>query len=564
MACAGSATITNFPAAPAENVRVVVVEDGVGAPVADAMVTVIDGETVSTASTAADGSVTIAGATAGLDSVTVEKDGWQLFTVIAPGTADIYIPLPRDNDNTVAGGIRGVLDLSQTTADAIKFGFAGPAIPSNLLDFGAESLIGDILPTDTSALAILSDAIPEELPLPTGTLLTLADSQITAGPERCVGPIVPGPDDLGCYLTRMAPGPSASWALGGQVAIGDLTSLITELSGLLGGDGGDIPITDILEGVLPLLRLFNHGVNTSVTADQFPKVSVPGQSVDCSDPDLPNYDEICVADFSRYVEQDMILTQPLSILSTVDMPDLPLTQTSTCTSGAVVLAASFVDGRGLVPLGLGAGLLRDGSTTSNCVIGGVTNPFGPGTPALNDGELALSLAPPHSGLEGSQTVLLSLALDIDGLVASGGDGFQVSAILNRVDRVEADQAVTGTFPAFPTGTVDKGDAEVTFTSPVSGITVTRTEINEGGRTWLIYAPAQATVALPDVATGRSILADADGAVILTIDMASSVSYDDVWTLASGSTIDRLFDTIDGFVVTDCPDDDPSAACRLQD
>ena len=123
--CSGDVNVTNFAAVATGTVRVVVVEDGVGAPVADADVILATSEAVATASTAADGSATFTEEAGSVTSVTVEKDGWQLFTIIAPGASDILIPLPRDNDNTVAGGVKGNLDLSLTRNADIRFGFAG-------------------------------------------------------------------------------------------------------------------------------------------------------------------------------------------------------------------------------------------------------------------------------------------------------------------------------------------------------------------------------------------------------------------------------------------------------
>ena len=396
--------------------------------------------------------------------------GWQLLSVLAPGIDDIFIPLPRDVDVTVAAGIKGSIDLSETRAADIKFGFAGPAIPLNLLDAGAESLIGDILPTEIDSPEL---GIDDTFPLPAGLLFSIGTQNFTSVPERCLG-ATPGLDDLGCYLTRMPTGPSAGWALGGQVALSEITGLVNELSGLLGGGTGDIPIGDILQGVLPLLRRFNHGLNASIEVDAFPKVPVPNQSVDCSDPTLPNYDEVCIADFSTYSTQDLKLTQGLNILASVGVPDLPLvTTTSTCSRGGVLLSASVVEGRGLIPLGLGAGFAK-GET--DCQIAGVEQPFGPGTDTLPDGRMPLSMATPHSGLEGSQTVLLYLAADIDQLIAGGGAGFQVSAILNRVASVANDQTVTGAFLPYPEGVVNKATAEVVFSSDLANTTMVRAEL----------------------------------------------------------------------------------------
>ena len=77
--CAGGAVLSNFAAVPANTVRVVVVEDGVGRPVSAASVTVFADGTASTATTAADGSASFSVAASDVQSVTVEKDGLAAF-----------------------------------------------------------------------------------------------------------------------------------------------------------------------------------------------------------------------------------------------------------------------------------------------------------------------------------------------------------------------------------------------------------------------------------------------------------------------------------------------------
>ncbi|MEL7368772.1 MAG: hypothetical protein AAFN74_07665 [Myxococcota bacterium] len=555
LACDGSVAIRNFPAVAAGSTRIVVAEDGAGGPVNEANVIVMTAEGSQTGMTGESGALTVAIDPANVVSVTVEKEGWQLFSVIQPGSNDIFIPLPKNPDVTVAGGFRGVLDLSSTRSGDIQFGFAGPAIPENLLDFGAESLVGDILDTEINAPELnLNDTFP----LPAGLLFSIGTSNFTATADRCNGR-TPGDDDLGCYLARAPAGATAGWALGGQIRISEITGLVNELSGLLGGGDGDIPIGDILTGVLPLLRRFNHGINASLSVENFPKERADGSGASCTDPSIPEYDDVCIADFDQYIDADISLTQGLNILASVGVPDLPMVDTSSCASGAVMLTASRVPGRGLIPLGLSAGL---STSDTNCTVAGATAPFGSGTDDIPAGRMPLSMATPHSGIEGSETVLLLVALDIDQLISTAGAGFQVSAILNRVDSVANDQEVTGSFLPFPTGAVDRDDASVSFTSSLNGVTLTRAEILSGDRTWLVYAPPSASIQLPNVATGREIVNNATSAVILTIQTRNDVEFDDVWQFSSGTTLDRLFDIADAFVVSDCTEN-AAGNCRLQ-
>lgn len=538
ISCGGEVSIANFPAVAATETRVVVVQDGVGTPVDQAEVIVATATDVVTATTTADGTVTVAVTGTDIRSVTVVKDGWELLTVVEPGVNDIYIPLPKIPDTTVAGGFRGLMDLSQLSAADIQVGFVGPAIPSNVLDFGVEELVGDLLTTEIRAPEVGLDIVED---LPGGLLLALGAQRFTETTEKCLG-AEPGPLDLGCYLARAPAGPTATWALGGQLRLGDITGLINELSGLLGGSGdADIPISDILTGVIPLLRRLSHGINASLVTEEFPKID--GQ-----------------ADFARYVRDDIALTQGLSILASVGVPDLPTVGSGNCAAGAVMVTGSNLPGRGLIPLGLSAGLAK---ATDDCQVAGVSEAFGSGTDDIPDGRMALSMATPHSGIEGTQTFMLLVALDIDQLIADAGVGFQASAIINRVSRVDTEQTLTGEYLPYPTGALDTGAAQLNLTSPVTDLTMTRAEVINGDQTWIVYAPATATVQLPDVPEGRSVLANASSAVVITMKMRSDVRYEDVWRFASGSSLEQLFDTVDAFVVSDCPSGDDSAPCRTE-
>lgn len=558
--CARSVSITNFPNVPNTEVRVVVVADDNGEPVADANVTVDAGGTF-TATTSADGSATVTVA-AGTNpaSVTVVKNGWQYVTVIAPGTNDVFIPLPRIADETKAGGFRGAVDLSATRRADIQLGLVGPAIPSNLLDFGLDALIGDFVPTEIKAPQLSLD-VQEDLPA--GLMLGLGSTQFMADEVRCQGDD-PGANELGCFLARGPAGPSAGWALAGQLKLSAVTSIANDLSNVLGGGGDELPIGDLLTAVLPLLRSLNHAINPSVVIEEFDKVPREGQTVDCTDPTNAGDADLCQGDFSRYQKVPMAASSGLSVLSAVDVPDLPDLPAGGCASGMVLLAGASLEGRGLVPLGVTAGIdTLDDTQTADCKIAGVDKPFGENSAALPDGQMPLSMAPPHSGAEGSEVFLLLVALDIDSISADGA-GLSLSALVHRADggRVGAVENVNGSFLGYPSGTITKstGTVEVTNTT---GAKVTRVEVQRGDDTWLIYAPSSmGTINLPTVGGGPSdILANVGDAFVLTMGMPGD--YSAMWQFGSGATLDRLFDYVEGFVIQDC-DTAEGAACRIVD
>lgn len=555
--CTRSVSVSNFPNVGATDVRVVVVADDDGSPVGQANVIVDAGGTL-TASTAANGAATVSvGAGMMPASVTVVKAGWQTVTILSPGTNDVFIPLPRIADETVAGGFRGSVDLSATENLDIQLGLVGPAIPSNLLDFGLESLIGDFVPTRINASQLMLDV---EEDLPAGLMLGLGSQQFMADETRCQGDM-PGANELGCFLARSPEGPGAGWALAGQLKISAVTSIANELSGVLGGDGGDLEIGPILTAVLPLLRGLNHAVNPSIVTDVFAKVSKPGQNADCSDPAQAADEDLCQGDFSKYNKVPMRAASGLSVLSTVNVPDLPDLPAGGCASGMVLLSGAALEGRGLVPLGVTAGVDVVDMGNADCRIDGIEEPFGERSDPLDNGQMPLSMAPLHSGIEGSDVFMLAVALDIDSIANSGG--LSLSAIVHRVNGAVADvETIGGAFLGYPTGTITKSAGTVSVAN-TGGAKVTRIELqNAAGDTWLVYAPASETsITLPDIAATRGIVANTADAFLLT--MSTDRNYTDVFTFGSGATLDRLFDFVNGFVITAC-DSEAGSQCEIAD
>lgn len=555
--CDGSVSLTNFPNLQNGEARVVLVADDDGSPVAGATVVFEAGGTL-TATTAADGSATVNVAGA-VDSITVVKEGWQFVSVLEPGTNDIFLPLPRVPDETVAGGFRGKVDLSATRNADIQLGIAGPAIPSNLLDFGLESLIGDSVNTVIDAPELGLDM--EEVDLPGGVMLGLGTKKFTVDGNgvRCQGDSV-GDQELGCFLARAPKGPSAGWVLAGQLKLSQVTSIANELSNALGGGGAeDIQIGSILTAVLPLVRSLNHGILPSLNIEEYPKVNTADGSGDCSDPDLADYDANCEADFTKYQKADMAASQSLNVLSKVTVPDLPnLPSGGGCAAGAILLSGVNLQGRGLVPLGLTAGIDVLDDEAADCRVAGVDMPFGDNSPKLDDGVMPLSMAAPHSGVEGSQLFVLLLALDPNEIADT--NTFQLNAIVNRVDQVSPEQSIQGSYLSYPKGTFDRTAGTVTLDSAISGAQMARIEIQRGDDTWLIYAPGNSTnITLPNVARPRQVL---QSNYVIVLGMGMNGTYDEIWSFGSGKTLDRMFDTANAFVVQQCSTD-AGSACVIQ-
>jgi hypothetical protein len=555
--CAGSVSLTNFPNVPQGSARVVLVADDDGTPVAGAQVVFEAGGTFTT-TTSANGSATVQVGGA-VDSVTIMKANWQTVSVLQPGTNDIFVPLPRVPNETVAGGFRGKVDLSATRKADIQLGIAGPAIPSNLLDFGLDALIGDAVNTTIDAPELGLDN--EMVDLPGGVMIGLGTKKFTADGSgvRCQGDTV-GDNEIGCYLARAPKGPAAGWVLAGQLKLSQVTSIANELSNAIGGNGEDINIGSILTAVLPLVRSLNHGVIPALNVEEFPKINTPTGMGDCTNRDLASYDDNCQADFTKYQDANVAASQSLGVLSRVSVPDLPqLPRSTDCAAGAILLTGVNLEGRGLVPLGLTAGVDVLDMETPDCKIGGVDKPFGDNSPALRDGQLPLSMAPPHSGIEGSQLFVLLLALDPNSIAAD--DGFQLNAIVQRVDSIAEEHTVTGSYLSFPEATLDKAAGSVALDSAISGAALFRLELQRGDDTWLVYAPASATnVTLPTVSEPRQILAGVTTAYVLGMGMNGT--YSDVWTFGSGKTLNRMFDTATGFVVQQCSTE-AAAPCVIQ-
>jgi hypothetical protein len=570
VSCTGL-SITNFPTLAANMSRVVLVSDDDGSPITGAQVTLQSGmNSMMAMSDMTTGAATFASGAA-IDAITVTKAGLQSISVLAPGTNDIFLPVPRVPNETVAGGFRGSIDISATKHADIQLGIAGPSIPNNLLDFGLTSLLGDSVKTVIDAPELGLNM--QNLNLPGGVMLALGnkeftnDATMTGGGTRCQN-MAPGSTQLGCYVARAPAGHGAGWVLAGQLKLSQVTAIATQLSNAFGGgkSTNSVPIGDILTAVLPLVSTLYHGADASITTTEYPKVPADKtMQVDCTNPSNASDDTKCVADYSKY---QVINSNPmsfaadtkLSVLSTVNVPTLPnLPKATGCAGAAILVTGAILPGRGLLPLGLSAGLDVLHMDTADCKIDGVDKPFGDNSPKLMDGQMPLSMSPPHAGLEGSKLFMLLLSLDPKTI---SGSNIQLTALVKRKDSVsQAESFSDQTYLGFPTGTLAKAAGTFTLAGAVAGANVVRLQIENGADTWLVYAPSSmTTITTPNVAAARGVLSGSTKSFVQAIQLEGN--YNDVWTLGSGKTLDHFVDNVDAFVVQQC-DTAATAACVVQ-
>lgn len=541
--CAGAVRVTNVVPVSGGEARVVVVIDGVGTPVTGAQVTLEAGGAQS-AMTDATGVARFSGLSGALASVTVTAPGFQVVSVLQPGTTDIFLPLPAIPDDTRAGGFRGVLDISATPRGQLQLGFVGPALPANLLDFGLEALVGDLISTEIVSEELSLDLRGEDAAdLPGGFLFGINNDRFTAdgvGP-RCQGASVTA-GQLGCYLTRAPEGRTAGWAFAGQLEIAEAAPIASVISDAIGGSGmTEVPIGDLLFSVLPLVQNLSHSIAASLDISYAPKIGG-------------------TADFTQYERRDMAADQPLDVLTVVGIPDLPPSD-SGCADAAVLLAGAVLEGRGIVPLGVSAGLDAPAPTdTPDCRVAGVSEAFGPGTVDADDGQIPLALAPLHSGAEGSETFLVLAAANIDELL--GDEGLRATALVKRTPTgLPAVSDINGPFLALPQGMVSGANARISLGSQVAGAALNRYELNGVDRNWIVYAPSTlAEVSLPDVPEGRAISGALSAAYLLSLSVEAT--YTETFRIGSGKTLDRLIRTVKGFSIQQCARA-AGAPCRFE-
>jgi len=510
------AELWNHAAPAAGALRVVAIDEVSGLPLEGALVQLETGATPLTATTGPDGAaIFAAGAVpAAPRTISVFHDDYAWITVAATGASDLLLPLRRLVPDDRAGGFRGVFGPEELFhPDFVHAGIAGTSIPGNLIDLSVPLLVG---PGRRTRVTI---GATHDVDIPSGVILGLGNTWFKQE-YQALG-MAGGCDDPARAATC---GLRSAWGIAGGVPLLDLP-----IDELVEG-GGDLEAGELLSRLLPHFQRFRSAVVRDLRFDLHPlRGGVP--------------------DWDRFARLDLVATQRLSLRSTVLLPELPRVG-GAWMDGAVVFGGVEVPDRGVVPLGITAGIDAD-TAAGGIPDGRVDHPSG-----ASNGEVPLRIAPAHGGLEGSDYVILALAADLSRGGCTATDRRGCSALSGLVERAAS----------IPFGTViDFGGApfvapaeEASWTPstrtfvrgarPAGDPGVLRLQLTGGGgRRWHVWMAADtATFQLPVPAGIADRGADASASVQalrLDVDLDGLVAFAGARPGDPGAVL-RAFSTID--------------------
>ena len=328
----------------------------------------------------------------------------------------------RRNQVDQYGGYKGTFTGVPDTGN-IHAAIAGMSIAGSITDLSVAQLLGPNVKTNIKIGSIDQPNVP----LPAGTYLGFSANKIKTevsaqGLAGVCFKVDGTPDEA--KIAAGACGTRSAWALAGDVPIKDLP--IDAFA------GGDLDFGKVLGRIVPIFSKFSSSLVRDVAFDLKP---TPG-----ADAGQPNFD-----DTTGFVTRDQVFGQvPLAFDFVVRSPDLPKYRDA-YTDGLVLLGGAIVPGRGVVPLGIGAGVNttpQDAKTDTQGELGG-------------PGLVSLRMAPTHHGLEGADYGIIALALSLKSM----NDGLATSALFSRVpnNKIQFDpkgQSVVdigSSFLGFPAG-----------------------------------------------------------------------------------------------------------------
>ncbi len=497
------ATYMNYAAVADGSVRVVVFNENSGEALEGITVAI---EGVATAGTTDASGVAVFESqdcsTNGCNVHVYETDGdYSAVSVMSVMANDLLIPLVPAPDATKAGGFKAPFTWDEMPAvlqKDLRVGVAASSIPGNLVNVDFMGILGDLVLTD-----IELGSIEESITLPQGLELWLDETQVV-GPARVSG----------------LPGMNSIWGLGGFLKMGDVIGLVTDAM-----SGGDIDIPALLPEVLPMLEDFYHGLVPSLEFEAMAKIQDVDDANDNGSTDdliadfenfpaLPN--ESGKVSFNRAMDQNV----------TISYNNLPAGS-----SGVVSLVGAMQTGIGFVPLGLGVAMEESEGAGVSSV----------------DAFYAIQ----HSGLVGYPYYVLSIALDVQGLI--DGDGsINIAGVIDYRQSDAPASVTAGTFMSlFGTVTATPDEDKLAYQSDADATFVRATYTAEG-RTWNVFYPAgnqEITITRP--ADMPDMFTDADGMLIAArlADGNGNISFDDVFEFNS-TNVNMLNDLAQAFVIFD--------------
>lgn len=459
-----SATVFNQGRKPDDVLRVTVVDELTGLPIPNAMVQVETEDVPFSLSTDGMGKVEfrLAGLPPAPWTVSAFQEDHSWLTVVEVSSEDLLLPLRRLVPVDRAGGFRGQFGpKSLFDPENVQAGLAGTSIPGNPIDISLPILVG---PSRRTTVTIGEE---RQVDIPSGIVLGLGNTwfkeeyQALGLPGAC--------EDRGRSAAGRC-GVRSAWGVAGGVPLLDLPiDRITE---------GSLEAGDLLAQLLPQFKRFRSAVVRDVSFDLAPTVD-----------GLPNPEAM--------TRVDLQATQRLALRPTLVVPELPTTGEGRL-DGVIALGAADVPGRGLVPLGLTAGIDAEQGETPD---GLLDDPEG-----RSNGQLPLRLAPQHGGIEGHPYVLLALAADFGALGDSDTECTledregctALAGLIERRDDLAFDETVDfrqGGFVGLPTSAAWLPDIRQFDLGefPSGAPDLFRLQlVGSEGRTWHVWFPAGIT------------------------------------------------------------------------
>lgn len=515
------AEIVAHPQVAAGSVRVVVIDELTGLPLEGALVQIETGAAPLSASTDAGGAATFdAAAVPGAPrTISALHDDFGWVTVAGTSADDLLLPLRRLVASDRAGGYQGTFGPHEIFhPDNVQAGVAGTSIPGNLIDLSPATLVG---PSRVTRVVIGDE---RDVKIPSGVVLGLGNTWFKEA-YQAIG--TPGVCADRAASAAGTCGMRTAWGLAGGVPLLDLP--IDELTE---GGGADLGVGGLLSQLLPHFQRFRSAVVRDVAFDLQPKVSG-------------------APDWSSFARRDLLATERLSLRSTVALPELPRAGEGWL-DGVIVFGGADVPDRGVVPLGLTAGIDADPAA------GGVPDGRIDDRSGVSNGEVDLRIAPLHGGLEGSDYVIVALAANFAGMSSDSGgcsaeDRSGCAVVSGLVDRAASHPF--GRRVEFDAGFVEPASraswdaATRTFTSggAPAGANLLRVKLSApDGKPWSVWMPSGTSeLVLPSV-SGADRAAGARASVQalrVGVPLDDLVSFDGTHLGDLGSVL-SAFSTVD--------------------
>ncbi len=433
---------------------------------------------------------------------------------------DLLLLLPQDPVTTsvggtpapVAGGLTGdftqepgILDPTDGEPAAAKgdihFAVAGTALPADFADFSPAALFGpDHLVTINVGGSHTAD-IPLGVEMGFGTTYFACGYDALGPAGGCGLPPCANGATSGCLNAETDPtqadwassafacGLRPAWGIGGSIPF-------SQIAGQLGGLGSSQ--SALLGALLQHASGFASAVDFQVPYTLAPQV--PASSVTDACTGQPETGGGVLPDPGKLnAEATLSLDTPVGAATQAVLPPLPAVK-SAPQQEALVLAGAFVRGEGFVPLGLAGAttLSQNGTPSAN---GEVCDTAVTGSCSA-DGNVWLSVAPRHGGLEGGAFAVVAVAYgSATGTgPAAPGQPVATSGLVARFDpsqplpaAVQLGGTSAPAFVQYAGGTSWTAATRTIFAKTWQGEAWLRFAFqNDVGKRWLVYTENSAT------------------------------------------------------------------------